>query len=56
MASPEQGSSEAGRRIPWQQILMDDIFLLVMFGMVIPTFIYIIWGLMSLGDVPIYVP
>ncbi len=42
------------RRVPWQQLLMDDIFLLFMFGMAIPTFVYLVWTLMSLAEVPIF--
>jgi hypothetical protein len=43
-----------GRRVPWQQVLLDDIFLLFMAGILVPTFFYIVWGLMSLGEVPIF--
>lgn len=38
-------------RIPWQQVLFDDIFLLVMAGLVVPTLFYIVWGLWSLSNV-----
>jgi hypothetical protein len=43
-----------GRRVPWQQVLLDDVFLLFMAGILVPTFFYIVWGLMSLGEVPIF--
>jgi hypothetical protein len=56
MVSPEQTPAETTRRIPWQQVLFDDIFLLLMIGLVVPTFFYIIWGLMSLAEVPIFAP
>lgn len=42
------------RRVPWQQVLMDDIFLLLLAGMVVPTAFYIIWGLISLANVPLF--
>jgi hypothetical protein len=42
------------RRIPWQQVLLDDIFLLLMAGLVVPTLFYIVWGLISLGNVPLF--
>ena len=41
-------------RVPWQQALMDDVFLLLALGLLVPTFFYIVWGLMSLGEVPIF--
>lgn len=54
MASHDQDQPPVKQRVPWQQLLLDDIFLLFMAGMVIPTFLYIVWGLMSLGEVPIF--
>lgn len=54
MVQPSHDPPPADRRIPWQQALMDDIFLLVTFGLAVPTFFYIVWGLMSLGEVPIF--
>lgn len=41
-------------RVPWQQLLMDDVFLLLFAGLVFPTFIYIVWGLFSLANVPLF--
>ena len=52
-AAPERRDDD---RIPWQQILVDDIFLLIMAGMVVPTLFYIVWGLWSLGNVPTFRP
>ena len=54
-------SDPANRRadaesIPWQQVLMDDVFLLLMAGLVVPTLFYIVWGLMELGSVPVFTP
>jgi hypothetical protein len=54
MANPVPGSPQADQRLPWQQVLLDDIFLLFMGGILIPTFFYIVWGLMSLGEVPLF--
>jgi hypothetical protein len=51
---PEQSQRQTGRPVPWQQVLLDDIFLLFLFGILIPTFFYIVWGLMSLGEVPLF--
>jgi hypothetical protein len=54
MADTEQPQSPPPQRTPWQQVLLDDIFLLVMAGLVVPTLFYIVWGLMSLGEVPLF--
>ncbi len=49
-AQPEQ------ERPRWQQIVFDDIFLILMLGLVVPTLFYLVWGLMDLASVPIYEP
>lgn len=43
-------------RIPWQQMLLDDVFLLIMAGLVVPTLFYLVWGLWSLSNVPQFIP
>ncbi len=40
----------------WQQVIFDDIFLILMLGLVVPTLFYLVWGLMDLASVPIYEP
>lgn len=40
----------------WQQVVFDDIFLILMLGLVVPTLFYLVWGLMDLASVPIYEP
>jgi hypothetical protein len=42
------------RQIPWQQVLLDDIFLILLAGLLVPTLFYIVWGLISLGNVPLF--
>jgi hypothetical protein len=41
---------------PWQQLLLDDVFLLLAAGLVVPTLLYIVWGLMELANVRVFVP
>jgi hypothetical protein len=53
-ASATQDDPE--ERLPWQQFLLDDIFLLTMAGLVVPTLLYIVWGLMELSNVPVFAP
>jgi hypothetical protein len=54
MVDTEQPHPSPPQRPPWQQVLLDDIFLLAMAGLVVPTLFYIVWGLMSLGEVPLF--
>lgn len=51
-ARPEERDEK--ERIPWQQMIFDDIFLLVMAGLVVPTLFYIVWGLWSLSSVEFF--
>ena len=53
-----QGAPEARQpdRPPWQQRLLDDIFLLTAAGMIVPTVFYIVLGLLSLVSVPPFAP
>lgn len=40
-------------RIPVMQQLLDNPFLLLFLGVVIPTVFYIIWGVMEIIQIPI---
>lgn len=40
-------------RIPAMQRLLDNHFLLLFLGVVTPTVLYILWGLMELSQMPI---
>jgi hypothetical protein len=42
--------------VPLPQQLLDDISLLLAIGLVVPTLIYIVWGLMELASVPVFTP
>jgi hypothetical protein len=49
-------SSGQDNRPRWQQVVFDDIFLILMLGLVVPTLFYLVWGLMDLASVPFYEP
>ncbi len=49
-----EGREERSERVPWPQLLLDDIFLILMVGLVIPTLFYLIWGLIDLGFIPLF--
>jgi len=56
METDEPGGRTAEEDIPWPQALLDDVFLLLMAGLVVPTLLYIVWGLMELANVRVFVP
>lgn len=40
-------------RVPFMQRVLDNPFLLLFLGVVVPTVLYIIWGVMELTQVPV---
>ena len=40
-------------RIPPMQRLLDNHFLLLFIGVVVPTVLYLMWGVMELSQIPI---
>jgi hypothetical protein len=44
---------EAAARIPFMQRVLDNPFLLLFIGVVFPTVIYIMWGVMELVQIPL---
>ncbi len=51
--STEQFENEERVRIPVMQRVMDNPFLLLFIGVVVPTVFYIIWGIMEIVTIPI---
>ena len=43
----------SGKRIPFMQRVLDNPFLLLFLGVVVPTVLYIIWGIMELTQIPV---
>ena len=52
ISKPDSGSGEL-ERIPTMQKLLDNPFLLLFLGVVIPTVFYLIWGIMEIISIPI---
>lgn len=44
---------EPDEKIPTMQRLLDNPFLLLFIGILIPTMTYIVWGIMELISVPL---
>jgi|GEM_PF-110489 len=40
-------------RIPFMQRVLDNPFLLLFLGVVIPTVLYIVWGVMEITNIPL---
>ena len=51
--SPPGGATEDVRRVPMMQRILDNPFLLLFFGVTIPTVLYIIWGVMEVASIPL---
>ena len=49
---PDTGGEE-DERIPTMQKLLDNPFLLLFLGVVTPTVLYLIWGIMEFITIPI---
>ena len=51
-SKPGTGGGE-DERIPTMQKLLDNPFLLLFLGVVMPTVLYLIWGIMEIITIPI---
>jgi hypothetical protein len=49
----EQSAPQEIVRIPIMQRVLDNPFLLLFIGVVVPTVFYIIWGIMEIVTIPI---
>jgi hypothetical protein len=58
-AGQENGGQSAGasgggsERVPFMQRLLDNPFLLLFLGVVVPTVFYLIWGILEVAQIPI---
>lgn len=46
-------ASTAQERIPTMQRILDNPFILLFVGIIIPTVFYIIWGIVEIVNIPI---
>ena len=53
MSDQKETEPQVLERIPAMQRILDNPFLLLFFGVVIPAVIYLIWGIMELSQIPI---
>ena len=53
ITSDSESESGSKERIPTMQKLLDNPFLLLFLGVVVPTVLYLIWGVMEIITIPI---
>ena len=53
MAKSANETEQTEERIPPMQRLLDNPFILLFIGVVMPTVFYILWGLMEISQIPI---
>jgi len=53
MSDPEPAPGRKADRIPFMQRVLDNPFLLLFIGVVVPTILYIIWGIIELTQIPV---
>ena len=53
MAKSKDEQDQTSERIPPMQRLLDNPFLLLFLGVVMPAVLYILWGLMEITHIPI---
>ena len=51
--SEEITNAEENERIPIMQRIIDNPFLLLFIGVVVPTVFYVIWGIMEIITIPL---
>lgn len=52
-AQPEAEGAAPRGRVPFMQRVLDNHFLLLFLGVVMPTVFYLIWGIMELSQIPV---
>lgn len=53
MSEEQRDKNDADERVPFMQRVLDNPFLLLFLGVVVPTVLYIIWGIMELIQIPV---
>ena len=48
-----QGRGDPDERVPVMQRVLDNPFLLLFLGVVIPAVLYVVWGVMEIVQIPI---
>ncbi|MBI4287014.1 MAG: hypothetical protein HY671_01135 [Chloroflexi bacterium] len=54
---PESGRSDktpTEERVPYGQIFLDDVFLMLTLGVAVPSLLYLLWTMLDLANVPVW--
>lgn len=54
MSKQRADHDDQNARVPWQQKVIDNIWLLLALGTLVPLAIYFLWGLWELANVPLW--
>lgn len=49
-------SGQEKERVPYWQVFLDDIFLMLMLGVAVPALFYLLWTMLDLANVPVWKP
>jgi hypothetical protein len=50
---PQEDNASKPEHIPFFQRMIDNPFLLLFIGVVVPTVFYILWGIMEIATIPV---
>lgn len=53
MPEQETNDKKKNERVPIMQRILDDPFLLLTLGLVVPTVFYVLWGVMEVVTIPL---
>lgn len=51
-AMSREPGTDADEELPWQQRVLDNLWFLLVLGVVIPAVLYLGWGLWELAELP----
>ena len=51
--SEQEPPVEGDSRVPFMQRLLDNPFLLLFLGILVPTIFYLLWGIMEIVQIPV---
>ena len=51
--NPDTPDTQENERVPIMQRIIDNPFLLLFIGVVVPTVFYVVWGIMELVTIPL---
>jgi hypothetical protein len=53
MAEKPEPAAQGPEKVPLAQVILDNIFLLLVLGLAVPFIFYTIWGLLEIASLPL---